>query len=81
MPWLVAVEQANGGSVILLGFSWDYPDAATDWPGGKLAKAASCCCAHGTPGAHGAALGRAFGDADIRTVKPVVGEILPASTE
>jgi hypothetical protein len=84
---LATVEKANGGPFTILGFGWDYAGTATDWRGGKLAKAGGGCRLllrfHDTPGANGAALGRVSGDsefassdADIRAVKPVVGEIL-----
>ena len=84
---LAAVERANGGPFTILGFGWDYAGTATDWRGGKLAKAGGGCRLllrfHDTPGANGAALDRVSGDsefassdADIRAVKPVVGEIL-----
>lgn len=84
---LAAVEKANGGPFTILGFGWDYAGTASDWRSGKLARAGGGCRLlvrfHDTPGANGAALGRVSGDrefassdADIRAVKPVVGEIL-----
>ncbi|MDU0339617.1 hypothetical protein [Bosea rubneri] len=89
---LAAVEKANGGPFTILGFGWDYAGTATDWRGGKLAKAGGGCRLllrfHDTPGADGAALDRvsgdsefSSGDADIKAVKPVVGEILLSWTE
>lgn len=89
---LAAVERANGGPFTILGFGWDYAGTATDWRGGKLAKAGGGCRLllrfHDTPGADGAALDRvsgdsefSSGDADIRAVKPVVGEVLLSWTD
>ena len=89
---LAAVERANGGPFTVLGFGWDYAGTATDWRGGKLAKAGGGCRLllrfHDTQGADGAALDRvsgdsefSSGDADIKAVKPVVGEILLSWTE
>ncbi|WP_332680694.1 hypothetical protein [Bosea sp. (in: a-proteobacteria)] len=84
---LAEVEKANGRPFTILGFGWDYAGTATDWRGGKLTKAGGGCRLlvrfHDTPGANGAALERVSGDrefassdADIRAVKPVIGEIL-----
>lgn len=89
---LAAVEKANGRPFTILGFSWDYAGTASDWRGGKLAKAGGGCRLlvrfHDTPGANAAALDRVSGDrefassaADIRAVKPVVGEILLSWSE
>lgn len=89
---LPAVERANGGPFTILGFGWDYAGTATDWRGGKLASASGGCRLllrfHDTQGADDAALERvsgdsefSSGDADIRAVKPVVGEILLSWTE
>lgn len=84
---LATVEKANGGPFTILGFGWDYAGTATDWRGGKLAKAGGGCRLlvrfHDTPGSNAAALDRVSGDsefsssdADIRAVKPIAGEIL-----
>lgn len=89
---LATVEQANGGPFAILGFGWDYAGTATDWRGGKLTKAGGACRLllrfHDTQGADGAALDRVSGDsefassdADIKAVKPVVGEILLSWTD
>ena len=89
---LAAVEKANGAPFTILGFGWDYAGTATDWRGGKLAKAGGGCRLllrfHDAPDANGAALERVTGDqefassdADIRAVKPVVGEILLSWTD